>query len=55
MSEHDLPPELREQRGGRPPAMPLELPLEDELIAPAEADRSKSAEIRDVDPFLRRS
>ena len=57
MPEHDLPPELRQQQKGRLPAIPLELPLDDELTAPAvpEADRSKPPDSREIDPFLRRS
>jgi hypothetical protein len=57
MPEHDLPPELRQQRNSRPPAIPLELPLDDELIRPVvpENERRKPDEIREIDPFLRRS
>jgi hypothetical protein len=57
MPEHDLPPELRQQHNGRLPAIPLQLPLDDELTPPAVpvSDRPKPPDSDEVDPFLRRS
>jgi hypothetical protein len=54
MSDHDLPPELR--RRSHPEALPIELPLDDDppppLLTP---DRGAVDEVRDPEPFLRRS
>jgi hypothetical protein len=55
MPERDLPPEFRHESNGSV-AVPLELPLDDELATPTvpESDRPNPAEPRE-DPFLRRS
>jgi hypothetical protein len=55
MSDHDLPPELR-RRSGHPEALPIELPLDDELPPPAVRKPDSAApEQGDAEPFLRRS
>jgi hypothetical protein len=56
MSNHDLPPELRQRRSTRPEAIPLELPLDDEVTQPPlrQPDRTVP-EQGNPEPFLRRS
>jgi len=55
MSDQDLPPELRSN--SHPEALPIELPLEDELPPPPllNPDRASVDEQRNPEPFLRRS
>jgi len=56
MSDQDLPPELR-QRNSHPEAVPLELPLEEDVTPPPllNPDRASVDEQRNPEPFLRRS
>jgi hypothetical protein len=56
MPDQDLPPEFRHQRRGNAEAVPLELPIEDEVTQPPvrQPDRS-TPEQGNPEPFLRRS
>jgi hypothetical protein len=55
MSDHDLPPELR-QRNRQPEALPIELPVDDEVTPPLpKPNRTSVDEQCDSEPFLRRS
>jgi hypothetical protein len=54
MTDHDLPPELR-RRNSHPEALPLELPLDDDLPPPLlNPDRAVDQQ-RNPEPFLRQS
>jgi hypothetical protein len=56
MSDHDLPPEFR-QRSSYPEAVPLELPLDEDVtqIPLQNPDRASADEQRNPEPFLRRN
>jgi hypothetical protein len=55
MTDHDLPPELRHRRS-RPEALPLELPLDDEVLPPIlNPDLASVDQQRNPEPYLRRS
>jgi hypothetical protein len=56
MSDQDLPPELRQRHYIPPVAIPLELPLDDDVPPPLRnPDSASLPEQRNPDPFLRRS
>jgi hypothetical protein len=55
MPDQDFPPELRPRRSSHPEAIPLELPLEDEVTQPPVRQPDRAApEQGNPEPFLRR-
>jgi hypothetical protein len=56
MPDQDLPPEFRQHHHIPPAAIPIELPLDDDVMPPpVRKPDSDAPEQRNPEPFLRRS